>query len=156
MFSTRVQNSRKYTSLMRFWPIMAPDYRQNFLVMSERKWTLASRSPLSKERLVVNWLPRKQFLSRLFISLPNDRLWDTNPVLLTVEGAQFLILLKKEYLWIFSKMEVREERPFIIRHFTSITRIVGLFTSAGKFKLKLVDFIFCKYQQIASIAPNIM
>ena len=29
-------------------------------------------------------------------------------------------------------MEIREERPFFIRHFTSITRIVGLFTSAGK------------------------
>ncbi|XP_020604747.1 transmembrane protein 72-like [Orbicella faveolata] len=28
-------------------------------------------------------------------------------------------------------MEVREERPFIIRHFTSITRIVGLFTSTA-------------------------
>lgn len=28
-------------------------------------------------------------------------------------------------------MEIREERPFFIRHFTSITRIVGLFTSAA-------------------------
>lgn len=39
--------------------------------MAERKWTLVPRSPLSKGRLVVNWLPRKQFLSRLLISLPN-------------------------------------------------------------------------------------
>ena len=38
-------------------------------------------------------------------------------------------------------MEAPVEGPFIIRHFTSITRIVGLFTSAGKAEFCiLLDF----------------
>ena len=36
-------------------------------------------------------------------------------------------------------MQAGAERPFIIRHFTSITRIFGLFTSAGKLSFDSTD-----------------